>query len=194
MTRSADDLETRAALPEDLRVLLADYPRRIWGAHPNFGPTTRFYLDRHAMFREAFAVMRRLVAESLDAPRPSERVGRDLSRVGGFFLQELHTHHSVEDHHYFPALMRLEPRLVRGFEILDRDHHALHDALDRFAAAANGALSALAPGAGGDPKRAFSALDRELSRFDPMLDRHLSDEEEIVIPIMLDRGEAALGL
>lgn len=192
MTDAPDALATRAQLPEDMRFLLADYPRRIWGAHPNFGPTTKFYLDRHAMFREAFAVMRRLTDESLDAPRPDPAFVRDLSRVGGFFLQELSTHHSIEDHHYFPALQRLEPRLTRGFEILDRDHHAIHDALDRFAAAANGALAA-AQGEG-EPKRALAALEAELARFDPMLDRHLADEEEIVIPIMLDRGEASLGL
>lgn len=192
MTADPTALEARAHLPEALRFLLADYPRRIWGSHPNFGPTTKFYLDRHAMFRECFAVMRRLSAEALDAPRPAPGFARDLARVGGFFLGELSTHHSIEDQHYFPALQRLEPRLTRGFAILDRDHHAIHDALDRFAAAANGALAAAQ--APGDPKRALAALEAELARFDPMLDRHLNDEEEIVIPVMLDRGEAALGL
>ncbi|HKK36670.1 MAG TPA: hemerythrin domain-containing protein [Paracoccaceae bacterium] len=185
-------LHRRARLPEALRFLLADYPRRIWGDHPNFGPTTKFYLDRHAMFRECFAVMRRLTGEGLDGARPGTTFARDFARLGGFFLQELQTHHGIEDHHYFPALQRLEPRLTRGFEILDRDHHALHEALGRFHGAAETALrAARAPG---DPKRAIGALDAELARFDPFLDRHLHDEEEIVIPVMLDRGEAALGL
>jgi hypothetical protein len=43
-------------------------------------------------------------------------------------------------------------------------------------------------------QRALAALERELIAFDPLLDRHLTDEEEIVIPVMLDKGEAALGL
>ena len=51
------ELATRPGLPEDLRYLLGAYPRRIWGDHPNFGPVTKFYLDRHAMFREAMTVM-----------------------------------------------------------------------------------------------------------------------------------------
>ena len=191
MTDPDTALATRARLPEDLRFLLAAYPRRIWGDHANFGPTTRFYLDRHAMFREALSVLRRITDEGLDARRPPAAAGRDLGRVGTFFLRELTGHHQIEDAHYFPALVRLEPRLIRGFDILDADHHALHDRLDRFAATANAALQGLG---GADPKRGLAALAEELRGLDRLLDRHLEDEEELVIPVMLDRGEGALGL
>ncbi|MGM0584501.1 MAG: hemerythrin domain-containing protein [Pseudomonadota bacterium] len=186
-------LETRPGLPEELRFLLGAYPRRIWGDHPSFGPTTRLYLDRHAMFREALSVMRRLNAESLDAARPAPAFPRQFGRVATFFVGELELHHTIEDHHYFPALTRLEPRLRRGFEILDRDHHVIHDALDRFGAQTRSALEALAA-SDGDPKRALGALEGELSAMERILDRHLEDEEELVIPVMLDRGEDALGL
>lgn len=186
-------LDARPGLPEDLRVLLGAYPRLIWGDHPNFGPTTRFYLDRHAMFREAMTVMTRLTDEALDGVRPSAAWGREFGRVAGFFLQQLHGHHQIEDAHYFPALLRLQPRLQRGFDILDRDHHAIHDALDRFHDRALAALTALAA-APGDPKRPMAEVRAELARMDRLLDRHLFDEEEIVIPIMLDAGEDSLGL
>lgn len=184
-------LAARAGLPEELRFLLGDYPRRIWGDHPNFGPQTKFYLDRHAMFRECLAVMQRLTQEGLDGARPPAAYGRDFGRVAGFFLRELSTHHQVEDHHYFPMLVRAEPRLTRGFEILDRDHHAIHDALDRFHARAVSGLEAL-QAAGGDPKTPLGALEKELSGMEKLLDRHLWDEEELVIPVMLDKGEANL--
>lgn len=187
----ATALATRAHLPEELRFLLGAYPRRIWGDHANFGPTTRFYLDRHAMFREALAVMRRLADEALDAPRPGEAFGRDFARVGQFFLRELSGHHQIEDVHYFPALTRLEPRLIRGFDILEADHHAIHARLDRFAAETNAALAGLRSGA---PKRGLAALAGGLVGMERLLDRHLEDEEELVIPVMLDHGEAALGL
>ena len=193
----ADDassaLGVRPGLPEELRFLLGDYPRLIWGDHPNFGPTTKFYLDRHAMFREAMTVMTRLTDEALDDALAPGRWGRDFGRIAGFFLQQLHGHHQIEDMHYFPALLRLEPRLQRGFDILDRDHHVIHDALDRFHGGATGALNALAA-APADPKKPLSQVREELARMDRLLDRHLFDEEEIVIPIMLDRGEAELGL
>lgn len=192
--RHEHDLAERTALPDDLRVMLSDYPRRIWGDHPNFGPTTRFYLDRHAMFRECLSVMRRLTAEGLDAPRPEIGLARNLGRVGGFFLQELHTHHGIEDDHYFPALAKLEPRLSRAFALLDGDHRALHDAMAEFAAAADAAMKAVSAGAGvqRDPHRALGALDAQLTRFERLMGRHLDDEEEVVIPIMLHCGERAL--
>jgi len=195
MTDASDDdplaLAARAGLPDDLRFLLGDYPRRIWGEHPNFGPQTKFYLDRHAMFREAMEVMRRLTQEGLDEAHPRESYGRDFARIAQFFLRELSTHHQVEDHHYFPMLVRAEPRLTRGFWILDRDHHAIHDALDRFAQRANDGLRALGA-ASGDAKTPLGSLERELASLEKLLHRHLWDEEELVIPVMLDKGEENL--
>lgn len=189
----ANALERRARLPEELRFLLGDYPRRIWGEHPNFGPTTRLYLDRHAMFRECLHVMRRLAAEGLDVHAPPTDLGPQFGRVGSFFLHELTLHHMIEDQRYFPALARLEPRLERGFEILDRDHHAIHDALERFESVANASLKVLAAGTP-ESRRSLADLETELGRLARILDRHLEDEDEVVIPLMLDRGEAALGL
>jgi hypothetical protein len=48
-----------------------------------------------------------------------------LSRLTRFFLHQLHEHHGVEDHLYFPLLIPLDDDLSRGFEILDADHQAL---------------------------------------------------------------------
>ena len=56
-----------------------------------------------------------------------------------------------------------------------------------------GALNALQAGPD-DPKRPIAEVLEELRRMDRLLDRHLFDEEEIVIPIMLDAGEDSLGL
>lgn len=38
-------------LPENMRVLLADYPRGSWRAHPNFRQATKNWLGAHRMFR-----------------------------------------------------------------------------------------------------------------------------------------------
>ncbi|MGA6937947.1 MAG: hypothetical protein WB041_21560, partial [Pseudolabrys sp.] len=45
-------LARRTGWPEDLRVLLERYPRERWEAHANLGEMARFWLSRHAMFRE----------------------------------------------------------------------------------------------------------------------------------------------
>ena len=45
-------LARRTGWPDDLRVLIARYPREQWDAHANLGDMARFWLSRHAMFRE----------------------------------------------------------------------------------------------------------------------------------------------
>ena len=44
-------LAARAGLPDPLRVLVEQYPRPGWEAHPHFTALTRFWLDRHIGFR-----------------------------------------------------------------------------------------------------------------------------------------------
>jgi len=48
-----DDLRHRKGLPDALRVLLEQYPRALWESHQNFDGLTRFWLERHLMFRRA---------------------------------------------------------------------------------------------------------------------------------------------
>src|SRR5262245_55412259 len=45
-------LARRSGWPDDLRVLLARYPREQWDSHANLGDMARFWLSRHALFRE----------------------------------------------------------------------------------------------------------------------------------------------
>jgi hypothetical protein len=181
-------LATRKGLPDDLRFLLDRHPRPKWEG--SLGELGRFWLSRHAMFREAHGVLlaeTRAFAEGRSDPA---RFAPRFGRVAGFLLGELDMHHSVEDHHYFPRLVRLEPRLERGFTLLDADHHALHDTLAALEDEANALLRALRDGAALEAgKRAAAALDG----LGHLLDRHLADEEDIVAPLLIARGEQALG-
>ncbi|MEL6677435.1 MAG: hypothetical protein AAFQ51_01940 [Pseudomonadota bacterium] len=77
-------LTARPGLPDALRVLAEAYPRDMWAAHPNFTKLTRFWLDRHLMFRD---VLGRLVdvGQALHAQDISpDAFGRDIARLGGF--------------------------------------------------------------------------------------------------------------
>ena len=183
----------RSGLPEDLRYLLERYPRDQWQAHENLGGMAQFWLQRHDMFRELGGMLTQSVSDYREGQLEAQPFASFFVPRLQFFLQQLHGHHQIEDMHYFPALLKLQPKLQRGFDILDRDHHAIHDALDRFQAGAVGALNALQAGPD-DPKRPIAEVLEELRRMDRLLDRHLFDEEEIVIPIMLDAGEDSLGL
>jgi hemerythrin-like domain-containing protein len=185
------DLDTRTGLPDALRVLLERYPRAGWEAHPRYDGLTRFWLERHLMFRRLQAGLDETTQGFLTGNVEATRAAQTIGRLGNLYLNELHGHHSIEDAHYFPALARLEPRLEAGFALLDRDHHRLDAELHAFAEAANAALRAL-----GDPKAARDAmgrLDGVLTGFGAFLDRHLVDEEEIIVPVILDNPGAGLG-
>jgi len=185
------DLTVRTGLPQDLRFLLARYPRPDWHAHPGFGPMTRFYLDRHALFRELQDLTRRELENLIERRRSPEAFASRFQRLARIFLGEIATHHAIEDHHYFPALARLEPRLARGFDLLEADHRRLHEGLEAYAQDANALLQALA--GAGEREAAGAMLDRSAA-LRALIARHLEDEEELVVPVMLDRGEDALEL
>ena len=176
-----DALDERDGLPEALRALLAETPRAGWEAHPEFGALTRFWLDRHLGFRRLLSALRD------DAGVPAEAVDMArLSRLGAAFLGGLEEHHAVEDQVYFPKMVRLVPSLERGFAILDADHLRLHEELEGFAAGANAVLRGGGAGALG---RHGDGLER-MERF---LDRHLTDEEDLIVPVILRVGEGRLG-
>lgn len=183
-------LETRAGLPEALRVLLQDYPREMWESDSNFSGLIRFWLDRHLMFRRLVATMRNEAEQALDRALEERVFGAHLSRYGSMFIGELHGHHSIEDAHYFPVMKTLDSRIERGFDILDRDHHAIDGHLAEFADVANQALRAIA--AGEPAKDGIAAFRTGLVRVEGFLDRHLVDEEELVVPVLLKYAPAGL--
>jgi iron-sulfur cluster repair protein YtfE (RIC family) len=183
-------LDTRAGLPDALRALLADHPRASWQADPNFGGLVSFWLDRHLQFRRLMGSMREETEALLDRDADPQAFGGRLSRLGGRFLGEIHGHHTVEDTHFFPILTAQEGRLAAGFAMLERDHHDLDAHLEAFADAANGALRALDRPE--DLRTAGGLLLANLATLDRFLDRHLVDEEDLVVPVILRDGEGFL--
>jgi iron-sulfur cluster repair protein YtfE (RIC family) len=184
-------LTERSGLPDALRILLFDFPREAWEANGNFGGLVRFWLERHLMFRRISAVLAVDGHRFLEGRIDDREFAVRLSRYGGHLVSDLHGHHLIEDSHYFPVLARTEPRIARGFEILDRDHHDLDGLLAGFTGAANAVLSAV--GQPGKMRTAAGVHLEGLSRFALFLDRHLTDEEDLVVPVILRHGEGGLG-
>ena len=171
-------LGRRARLPDALRVLAEAYPRGQWEAHGNFGEMVQFWMQRHAMFRDLVGVLRSDAETVADGAMDMNAYAPRLSRYGGMFLNELHMHHNVEDQHYFPQLIQLDARLEQGFELLEADHDAIDPMLHQLAEAANAVLQ------GGE----IGALHERIVGFGDLLERHLTDEEEIVVPVILASG------
>ncbi len=177
------DLETRDGLPDALKVLLKDYPRELWEADPGFSDLVRFWLERHLMFRRVLDVVSTELEDVLDDKMETPTFAAHLSRYGSFFVQELHMHHTVEDHQYFPRLRMMDKRLEKGFNLLDRDHHAIDADLNAFSEDANAVLSGF-QGAD-DIRPTLDRFARRLKGTHRLLDRHLVDEEELIVPVIL---------
>ena len=177
------DLTDRAQLPEALRVLLEAFPREDWAAHPHFSGLVEFWLDRHEMFRRLCEAMGADAEAVVDGALDPQQMQARLSRYGGALVQQLHGHHQIEDMHYFPLLRRREEALDRGFDILDRDHHAMDGLLQRFADRANGVLRGQVEA---------GVFREELASFEALLLRHLEDEEDLIVPVILRHGPDGL--
>jgi hypothetical protein len=183
----SDELDERRAWPEELRYLLERHPRPTWTAARS--ASVAFWLEVHAHFRYDCAALEEAYADfkggKLAAPRFAVAAGQRLrALVGG-----LHGHHQIEDYQYFPAFRSREPRLAAGFDTLERDHERLNadieaalGALRELTAAAQAADAATADLAAQSFGTAASRLTRRLRR-------HLDDEEDLVVPLMLAHDE-----
>ena len=81
------ELEARPGLPEHLRDLLKLFPRDSWETHPNFGALTRFWLDRHGMFRDLMTHLQtdaRLMAAGAQQVLGKMRDGQGSKKSGGY--------------------------------------------------------------------------------------------------------------
>ena len=186
-------LARRSGWPEDLRVLLARYPREQWEGHANLGEMARFWLSRHAMFRELAAMIVAIDAQFRKGALSAAEFPRQFVPRLQFLLSQLGVHHQIEDLHYFPIFRAADARLARGFDVLEGDHHAIHADMGRTADTANAMLRALSGDADARRRRAddYAAASGALLKG---LIRHLDDEEDLIVPLILDRGEAALGV
>ena len=186
-------LATRSGLPDDLRLLLCRYPREVWTGHANLSEMARFWLSRHAMFRELGAMLEDASHRFRDGDIDAQRFAEFFAPRLQFLLQQLHAHHHIEDDHYFPIFRKADARLAHGFEMLEGDHSALATniessvtAANDFLRALNGPQDAIAPAAEAYMQRGAVLLHG--------LTRHLDDEEDLIVPLILDRGELALGV
>jgi iron-sulfur cluster repair protein YtfE (RIC family) len=190
-------LARRSGWPEDLRVLLARSPREQWQGHANLGEMARFWLSRHDMFRELATMIQAIEAQFRDgALSPAEFPRQFVPRLQ-FLLSQLGVHHQIEDLHYFPIFRAADKRLARGFDVLEGDHHAIHEDMAATADTANALLRALSANLAGDAdalRRCGDAYAAASGALLKGLIRHLDDEEDLIVPLILDRGEAALGV
>ena len=185
-------LDTRTGWPADLRLLIDRYPREVWTGHANLGAMAQFWLQRHAMFREIAAALEQATAAFRDGTASAQDLRAWFPSRLQFFLQQLNAHHQIEDLHYFPVFQAAEARLAHGFDVLETDHRVIHEQIDATVEAANLFLrTAVNDDAMRGAGERYVAQNDALLR---LLAQHLADEEDLIIPLILDRSEAALGV
>ena len=171
-------------MPEEMRFLLAQYPRDEWDTHPGFREKTRHWLGAHQMFRRV-AERVRLDAEGLlNKDMAADDYAGRLSYYGGNLVGNLHGHHGWEDHSYFPELSAADPRFDAGLELLEQDHADLDKVLDDFTRRANRVIKLTTLDEAQAREETFHVYDAAQS-IEAFLKRHLSDEEELAVPIIL---------
>ena len=205
------DIDTRTGWPEHLLVLLKQHPREVWRARGS--AMTEFWLAQHDSFRRQCAALRSATDDFRAERRGARELGTWMAPRIEHFAAHLHGHHQVEDFHYFPAFRAAEPRLVSGFDALARDHELLHSSLEATIGTARALLAAVADGAlggggsggssgsgsasasasgpsdaganGSIGRRAGERFVEASERLYTRVLRHLADEEDLVIPVML---------
>jgi hemerythrin-like domain-containing protein len=171
-------------MPEETRILLQEYPRDLWEAHPGFREKTRHWLGAHHMFRRLGQLVRTETEQYLDKARAPEDYASRLSYFGDALVRNLHGHHSWEDHSYFPELSAADPRFDAGLKILEMDHDALDGVLDAFTSSVNRTIK-LIHLAQEQAREEAGSLHRLTVGIEAFLTRHLNDEEELAVPIIL---------
>ena len=179
------DLDIRTTgMPEEMRLLLTEYPRESWEEHPGFKEKTRNWLGAHQGFRALSELVRADTEAYLDKTLEPEGFAARLSRFGNLLVGNLHGHHAWEDHSYFPELSAADPRFDRGLEILEKDHEVLDQVLHGFAGTANRAIKLVQL----DERQAYEEagqLRTIAETIEKLLSRHLGDEEDLAVPIIL---------
>lgn len=171
-------------MPKEMRFLLEDYPRDSWDAHPGFKEKTKHWLGAHQMFRRVAERVRLDTEGLLNKDAALDDYAGRLSYYGGNLVGNLHGHHGWEDHSYFPELSAADPRFDAGLDVLENDHAELDKVLDDFTRTANRVIKL----AGLDEAQAFeeaAQVHRQSEVIEAFLQRHLSDEEELAVPIIL---------
>ncbi len=189
-------VEQRSALSAELQRVLTDLQKQSgtrdeWPHHQRFAGEAEFWLQVHkALLGAAAELPQRCAALILVLDDPTERKKQltQLSQLGGQLIHHAHTHHHVEDHHFFPVFKRAYPNLNHHIELLDGDHQVLTEVLDQL----ESAFKAMPVIKNEEDKKEQSllsvkteALYHSATRLDRLFSQHIGDEEEICIPALL---------
>lgn len=173
-------------LHTDWLFLHAQLPPEKW-YDSEFSYKTGAWLHFHTNFRRRQNLLEQTGETYLDIKSPLsednlpqwQNYRSNMLRLLYDQISHLHGHHGVEDSQYFPYFVQHFPRLKPGFAVLDSDHHSIHAMLDELESQCHQLYNMTTC----QPDFADKLHDK-IKKAGVLLNRHLSDEEDLVIPIL----------
>ena len=184
------DERDASAWPAELELLLERHPRATWPSAAS--PSAAFWLDVHEhLRRDAVGLVAAGSDYASGRSSPAQLAVIAAPRLRGL-IAAMHGHHQIEDLHYFPAFRSAEPRFAAAFDRLETDHASLHGSVE----AALAALAELRNAAERPEPAAATAQQLAAQRYvaaaahlASALLRHLEDEENLVVPLLIERRD-----
>ena len=163
--------------------LFYEYPRTTWQDATSPHPTVRFLLARHRGFRNRLADISENTRDVLGSKLSPPAFCVSLAQELHYFIPQLEGHHLAESQRLYPSLIQFHPAAQARFETLESDHKAIDTLLAQIARVPEDLMNdAPTQDIFFTKAKAFATL---LSDFESSLLRHLEDEEDLVVPILL---------
>lgn len=172
----------RSGLPPGIRQTLLESTREDWAERPRYGGMASFLLGIHRDLLSGASLATERAQALLDTPKSELREALTASQLGpiaNHLVSFAHHHHTIEDHDIFPQVALIYPAMVNAMALLDGDHRILNAALDDAGNATRTLNSS-------DPDRdQIGRIHDGCVAVQTIMNRHIWDEEEIIIPIFL---------
>ena len=194
MTLSANNKTSQQALDDDLFSLAPRHPDSrletdwlfLYNKLPpdqwfgaDYAYKTSGWLKVHTNIRKRQRILTQISDAYISGEFDwSEYRSQILKRINMHVLK-LHQHHGVEDDGFFPEFVSMYPKLAPAFEILGHDHEYLNELLDKLQIQ-NDQLARSEI----EDKALAEELHKTLVAVTDLLQQHLTDEEDLVIPIL----------
>ncbi|KGJ88191.1 hemerythrin domain-containing protein [Colwellia psychrerythraea] len=187
--RQADQtwqVEQRKGLPAAIKYQLLPLEREQWSKHSRYAGKASFFIQYHGDLLATAAYLKHSLHTLLDSSQTVlnwQQLKGPLSAAQNL-VAKAHNHHRIEDHVYFPQFRQIMPQLSKGIDLLDKDHKSLDLALDALSTMVMNMVMTLNQG-NVINKQQVNMLQDHALHLQRILQRHLHDEEEVIIPIFL---------
>ncbi len=192
--KKIDQLTERDGLPKHLCELLDKYPRDTWTNDTLNGNWVGFWLGRHSVFREICSSIKHAIHELLDRKISHQNFMQQYIQLMNMMLHNLESHHMVEDNYIFPKFYEKNEKFRYGLELLENDHHLIHQSIDALVAEGNNLISSFNEKKHIDYKLIVGDYSKVNESYNKLLIAHLCDEEDLLIPLVSEYGEEYFGL